>query len=195
VENVRFANNIVRHVSSAINISGTDDQRPSARTRGIAIVNNVFLDVSKSPWGGSGDFLQLGDGPQRVVVEHNTVQHTGRVISVYGRPERSQSDGFVFRANLLRHNEYGIKGDNLAPGKATIAIYFPAAVMEGNVLAGGQRSDYPAGNFFPGVQEFDARMDTGLSGAGASMAAIKAAMAGDRTSERETPRERRPDKD
>ena len=35
-----------------------------------------------------------------------------------------------------------------------INAYFPDAVIVGNVLAGGQASRYPAGNFFPSVAQW-----------------------------------------
>jgi hypothetical protein len=230
MENIRFTNNVVRHVAAGININGMDDKRPSARARDITIANNVFLDISKAAWGGSGDFLQIGGGPQQVVVEHNTVEHTGRVINVYAGPQRLLAEGFVFRGNLLKHNQYGIKGDSTAPGQATIAAYFPGGVVEGNALVGGDRARYPAGNFFPGMQEFDAKVeaaksdsarlttarlatgtadavrpevlkagaaksDSNISGAGADLAAITAAMAGSRTTERAATPARRPGKE
>ena len=39
-------------------------------------------------------------------------------------------------------------------GLAAINAYFPDGVIVGNVLAGGQASRYPAGNFFPSVAQW-----------------------------------------
>ena len=63
-------------------------------------------------------------------------------------------DGFIFRDNLMRHNTYGVKGDSLGVGSATLDAYFRGLVFEHNVLAGGRASQYPAGNYFPTVEEF-----------------------------------------
>jgi hypothetical protein len=115
------------------------------------------------------------------------------VVNVYGRGEQARIHGFVFRGNLMRHNRYGIMGDDVGPGRATIAKYFPDAVVEGNVLAGGQKSQYPSGNFFPGVKEFESSGESGLSGAGADMKAIAAsAAAGRERSDLERPAAARP---
>ena len=63
--------------------------------------------------------------------------------------EGAPNEGFVFRANVLPHNEYGMIGTGTAPGTATIAHFFPGAVIEGNVIAGGDPARYPRGNHFP----------------------------------------------
>ena len=63
--------------------------------------------------------------------------------------EGAPNAGFVFRATSLPHNEYGIIGTGTAPGTATIARFFPGAVIEGNVIVGGDAARYPRGNFFP----------------------------------------------
>ena len=156
IENVEFVDNVVRHVSGAININGADPDHPSARARGIVIRNNLFVDVSREQWGGTGDFLQIGGGPADVIVERNTVIHDGRVLNVYPGPASKTVDGLVFRGNVLRHNEYGVKGANTAVGRASLEEHAPGAVFEGNVVAGGQGSRYPRGNRFIGADEFDA---------------------------------------
>lgn len=134
VENVRFVDNVVRHVAAAINISGTDDERESGRTRGVLIARNRFEDVNGPAWGGNGDFIQIGNGPADVRIEDNIVEHTGRIISVYGGVRGLTVEPFVFRGNHVRHNRYGIIGSNTAPGRPTLERYFPGAVFEGNTI-------------------------------------------------------------
>jgi hypothetical protein len=155
VENVRFTNNVVRHVSALFNITGVDNNRPSGRAANITIANNLFVDVNGDRWGGRGDFLQMGDGPTAVHVEHNTVDHSGRIISVYPGKYRGQPEGFVFRGNVIRHNAYGVIGQSAAPGKDTLQKFMPDAVFEDNVIAGGNASKYPSGNQFIAVDDFD----------------------------------------
>ena len=156
VERVQFTNNVVRHVAAGINISGSDDRHPSGTARAITIANNLFLDLDGAAWGGPGDFLQIGRGAVDVTVEHNTVQHTGRMLSVYGKPPIV---GLIFRGNVLRHNKYGVMGDNASPGKLTFERYLQTPVFEGNIIAGGDRSRYPAGNEFIAAEMFDAQFD------------------------------------
>jgi hypothetical protein len=154
IEHVRFENNVVRHSGSAINILGMDDAFPSGRARDIVIRNNLFTDINHVAWGGAGIFLQIGDEPADVHIEHNTVMHTGNVISVYGgtREAPRQATGFRFASNIVKHNTYGIFGNQVGTGNPAIAIYFPQSLIIGNALAGGTASLYPAGNVFPTVE-------------------------------------------
>ena len=149
VEDVTFSNNIVRHVSSAVNISGYDPLYAAApnevRGRRIKVVNNLFEDVDGGAWGGEGTFLKLGRGVEDVTIEHNTILQTGAVVRSYGEP----MPRFVFRNNLTRHNEVGVQGDEVGSGSAALSAYFPRCVFEKNVIAGASPALYPKGNFYP----------------------------------------------
>jgi hypothetical protein len=160
VEDVTFQFNIIRHVSAAINILGYDDRNPSGQTRRLRISNNLVYDVDRGRWGGTGDFILMGAMPRDLYIENNTVFHTGMAMNVYGGRTPSGGvgiEGLVFRNNTLRHNQYGVKGDGSNPGNGTFARYLPGIIFEKNVLAGGSASQYPAGNFFPTLAEFDAQ--------------------------------------
>jgi hypothetical protein len=154
VENVRFENNVVRHSGSAINVAGYDSSSPSRQLRGLVIRNNLVTDITAATWGGTGIFLQIGDEAADVHVEHNTVMHSGHVVSAYGGTPAAPrvSTGFRFVGNLARHNAYGIYGNAVGTGNPAIATYFPGGVVTGNVLAGGSAAAYPAGNAFPTVE-------------------------------------------
>jgi hypothetical protein len=156
VEDVHFRYNVVRHVAAAVNILGRDNPNRSGLAKGIEISNNLMYDVD-SRWGGNGEFLLLGDGPADVVVDHNTVLQSGNILSAYGgsgsHPEAIR--GFVFRFNLVRHNAYGVHGNDRGVGNDTLAGYFPSAVFTGNVIAGGAAGLYPGGNSFPSPAAFD----------------------------------------
>jgi hypothetical protein len=157
VEDVTFRYNIVRHAANGINISGSDYRHPSMQGQRYRITHNLLYDIGDT-LGGSGHFLQVGNQPRDVVIEHNTVHHSGNVVTVYGKRDGAPAviDGFVFRDNLMRHNTYGIKGEGLGVGSATLDAYFRSLVFDRNALAGGKASQYPAGNYFPSVQQFDA---------------------------------------
>ncbi len=155
IENVRFSNNVVRHVAAAININGTDTGHPSTRARDIRIQNNLFTDVSRERWGGPGDFVQIGNAPAGVVIEGNTVINDGRIISVYGGKGGEKSEGFVFRRNVVRHNRYGVKGQSTATGLATLERFFPGGVFEDNVIGGGKRAAYPDKNRVVTDEDFE----------------------------------------
>ena len=155
VSDVTFQYNIVRHVASAINILGTDYQHPSRQLRNLQIRNNLFYDVDSSRWGGDGRFLQIGDGPTDVVVDHNTVIQSGSILQLYGNKAGRPwpIENFRLTNNLALHNEYGIIGDSAGIGKAAIATYLVREEIRRNVIAGGDASRYPADNLFPSVAE------------------------------------------
>jgi hypothetical protein len=157
IEDVTFQYNVVRHAAGAFNITGYDDVRPSAQSKRIRIANNVIYDIHPA-WGGKGHLLMIGHSPTDVVFEHNTVDHDGNVIQAHGKRNGAAApiEHFVFRDNLAKHNRYGVIGDSLATGNSTLNTYFPGAIFERNVLAGGKASAYPGGNFFPEVEEFAA---------------------------------------
>jgi Right handed beta helix region len=146
IEDVTFVNNVVRHATSGVNILGRDDIRPSQAARRITIKNNLFADIGGPRWGGGGTLFQILNGASQVVIENNTAVHTGSIILSEGPPQ----EAFVFRRNIVVHNSYGIIGTDTGPGNSTLARYFPGAVIEGNVIAGGDASRYPRGNHFPG---------------------------------------------
>jgi hypothetical protein len=161
IEHVRFENNIVRHSGSAINVVGYDNLAPTRQLRDLVIRNNLFTDITHTTWGGTGIFLQIGDEAADVHVEHNTVMHTGHVVSVYGGTSAAPrvSTGFRFVSNIVKHNTYGIFGNAVGTGNPGIAIYLPGSVIVGNVMAGGNANVYPAGNVFPTVASLMAQFE------------------------------------
>ena len=164
IEHVRFENNVVRHSGSGINILGYDDAFPSQQLHGLVIRNNLFTDIDHRIWGGAGIFLQIGSEPADVHVEHNTVMHSGNIISVYGGTPgaRRVVPGFRFASNIVEHNAYGIAGDGTGIGNPAIAAYFPGSVIVGNAMAGGNASLYPPGNVFPTVSNLMAQFENAL---------------------------------
>jgi hypothetical protein len=146
VRDVMFRHNVVRHVAAAFNILGVDNHYPSETTSNIAIHHNLVVEVDRAVWGGSGAFILLGDGARVVSIEHNTVMQSGAAVAVYGPP----TTGFVFRNNLVRFNNLGIKGDARASGNDTLTTFLPGAVVTGNVFAEAPANvQYPPGNQFP----------------------------------------------
>jgi hypothetical protein len=153
IEDVDFSYNIVRHAAAAINILGHDTAHVSGVTTNIRIRHNLFYDINHIAWGGNGWFVQIGDGPRSVIIDHNTVDHDGTsVIFVYGGTSTSRevSPGFQFTNNLARHGTYGISGAFDAYGSAILNGFFPGSVFAGNLLTGGTASRYPTGNYFSG---------------------------------------------
>jgi hypothetical protein len=145
VEDVMFANNVVRHSGSGINILGRDSS-PSGQTRRITIRNNLFEDIGGARWGGGGRLFQVLEGADEVVIEHNTAFQTGNLITADG----AANAGFVFRDNIALHNAYGIVGAGTGPGRSTLSVFFPGSLFRRNVIVGGAPALHPDDNFFPG---------------------------------------------
>lgn len=149
VEDVTFRRNIVRHSGSGVNILGRDDNFPSQQTKRILIQDNLFEDISSAKWGGSGILFQLLEGTSDVIIDHNTGLQDGHVILADGKSHT----GFVFRNNIVPHAQYGITGTGTGTGIPTLSRYFPGAIIQKNVFAGGEHAQYPKGNFFPASLE------------------------------------------
>jgi hypothetical protein len=126
VEDVTFENNLVRHVAGGINILGYDTNARSQQTRNIVIRNNLFYDINHEAWGGNGWFLQVGDEPADILVEHNTIVQSGNLVTAYGgtRTQPRPIRGFRFLNNIAWHNTYGVFGNGIGVGLQAFAAYF-----------------------------------------------------------------------
>lgn len=158
VEDVTIRLNVVRHAGGGMQIIGEDSNFPSQSTRRVRVVNNLFYGVDAALWGGPGAFVLIGEGPSDITIEHNTINQSGNILTAYGGTRDSPMPilGFVFRDNLVRHNQFGVIGTNRAIGNGTLEAYFPGAVFAANTIAGGDARRYPGGNTFVDAGEFEA---------------------------------------
>jgi hypothetical protein len=144
VQHLQITNNVVRHVASVANVLGVAPNT-SVVTNDIVFRNNLFIDVSKGNWGGSGLMLAV-EGGDKVVFDHNTLFADGTsVVFADDRP----ASGFVFTNNIVPDNAWAIMGSNASPGNGTIAMYFPGSTFRSNVFIKGSAGAYPVGNYFP----------------------------------------------
>jgi hypothetical protein len=142
VDTVTFTNNILRHGPGGINILGRDDVHPSGITRNITIRNNLFDDLTTA-WGNGLPWLIMGDGADRITVDHNTVIHGGpSLVLLYGAPITN----VTYTNNMGRHNEDGFIGDSHAPGNDSINYFLPGAVFLKNIIVRGNPDIYPTTN-------------------------------------------------
>jgi len=144
LEDITIRYNIMKHTPNGLNILGKDTYDPSQQGSRMKIENNLFIDIDGARWNGDGEFAKVSNMPD-LVINHNTIFHTGNIISAYGPP----SPGFVFTNNILKHNAYGIIGVNQASGNGTLNTYFPGAVVRRNLFVGAASGDYPRDNFYP----------------------------------------------
>jgi hypothetical protein len=166
VEDVEFSGNIVSHTSSAFNLLGHDDTAQSGQLARILIKDNLVFNVDSAAWGGVGLFAQIGGEPRDITIDHNTVMHTGNIVTFYSGTYINSSGatvtggpiaGFTFTTNLVKHNQYGIFGSGQAYGSGSLNYYAPGAVFRRNVLATDRdvASRYPPDNLFPAVSSFN----------------------------------------
>jgi hypothetical protein len=164
VEDVQFVGNTIRHAGGAFNILGHDDNARTGQLARLLIRDNLVYGIS-STWGGAGTFAQIGGEPRDITIDHNTVMHTGNVVTFYSgsyinasgvRVTGGPTRGFIFTNNLVRHNAYGIAGSGQGYGTAALNYYAPSAVVRRNAFASDSSisSRYPSDNFFPTVTSF-----------------------------------------
>jgi hypothetical protein len=158
VEDVTIRRNLIRHAGGGLQIIGEDSNYRSGSTRRVNVVDNLFYGVDARTWGGTGAFMLIGEGPSDITIAHNTVSQSGNIIMAYGGTKNDPKPiaGFVFRDNVIRHNEYGVHGADRAVGADTLDAYFPDAVFQSNAIAGGDSRRYPKGNTFIGEDDFNA---------------------------------------
>lgn len=139
LENVTFTNNIVKGAEGALNLLGSDNEKPSQRSSGLLIANNLFVDIH-------GPFLTM-NGYNKVSVVHNTHFQTHNITVLYGTPVQQ----FAYRDNLtIREAKgYGMFGDSLGEGLPALRKFTPDAIIKNNVLALADSSLYPRDNYFP----------------------------------------------
>jgi hypothetical protein len=101
--------------------------------------------------------VQAGAALCDLYIERNMVFHDGIALWIYEGRASYEIHGVVFRDNLYKHNTYGVKGEGVNTGNPTISRFLPGALFERNVLAGGPARQYPPGNYFPSVGEFEAQ--------------------------------------
>ena len=156
IEDVTFRYNIVRNSSAGFNLLARDSNGASGTMRRVRIADNLVYAIDRSEWGGNGNFMQIGEGPAEITVEHNTIIHSGNVMTVYGgsRDAPSVAERFVFRNNISPHNQFGVIGQSLAVGTQSINAFFPGGLFLRNALAGGQAARYPGDNLFPDMERF-----------------------------------------
>nr|AHZ45572.1 VCBS [uncultured bacterium] len=159
---VTFQNNIIRHSPAGLSLVGLDFNVTPAgiRMHDVVIRNNLFDDLDRGLWRVRTTIpttrFSLVNGVDRLTLDHNTIimpNGTG-VIAFSGSYD---SPGFVFTNNMTEHKTFGVKGDAVTMGTASLnAFTAPGYTFAANVLAGGSASLHPPGNFFPSVATWTA---------------------------------------
>ncbi len=143
VNNVKVTNNIFRHSSAGIDITGHDDDGSGSATN-FLIQNNVWDDINANTWGSDGRWFQATGGANNITVDHNTVFQTG-FIAVF---DVGQEYNVNFTNNIVQAG-WGVAGNGAGIGTSALNAYDVGGIFSNNVLVGAPSSQYPLGNFFP----------------------------------------------
>jgi len=127
VQDVTFQNNVIRNSVSGFVALSTDNEHPSQPTRRIAIVNNLWLGISRT-------FFGMSAGPggfEDIVVDHNTAMpdgHSTYYVEAGGPPAVAR---FRFTNNLVGFGAYGVTFPTADPN---LAKMMPDAIILRNAL-------------------------------------------------------------
>lgn len=160
-KDVVIEKNIIRHVAGAFLILGRNPDYGNAGLpppmENLTIRQNLIYD-SNSTWlnGANGKYaFYFNNVTKNAVVDHNTwIHHMTGFVFFTSNPV----DGLTITNNLGRHETYGVFGDGGTQGSNALAAYTVGGVytFNGNVLAGANASQYPAGsNLYPTVADFE----------------------------------------
>ncbi|MDT7540264.1 MAG: hypothetical protein QOE33_168 [Acidobacteriota bacterium] len=139
VEDVEFINNVVRGAANCFQAYGAEGRGGHRLT----IRNNLFTDVD-ARFGAGGKFLVVTQW-DTLTVEQNTIITSGSITTAFGQP----TTGFVFRRNIVKHNDYGFHGDGRAPDADAVHFFFPGAAISDNAIVGGVAFAGAGRNVYP----------------------------------------------
>jgi len=165
--NITFRDNILRHGTGGVSISGRDStQNPSGRNGSISVTNNLMYDLDSSygiatngiSLSAGGDPAQLDKMPFDITINHNTIQQTSGSQSIGVDGFRSgvynTIPNWIITNNLIRKANYGLMGGG--EGNGTWDNYKGAgSVYDRNVFAGASCSIYPTGTGCPTTTQLD----------------------------------------
>lgn len=147
VEDITVSGNLFRHLGGGMNLSAYDDEGGNQGvTQRILFRNNVFEDIDRTRWGGSGATFQVLHGPPDIKIDHNTAFQSGCVVlAAYSQPAvRFEYTNNMGKGDICSASDKGI-------GTSALDYHLPGAVVTKNVFVGAKESLYPSGNFFPAL--------------------------------------------
>jgi hypothetical protein len=143
VRDVTFTNNRVRNVSGGIGMQGFSEGAPTQQLQRVLVRNNLWE-------GPQGTFVLMVGPIDGVKLDHNTALGMNR--SAIFAAGNAPNSGFVLTNNLLGFGSLGIAGDSVRSGLQALSVFFPGALVQGNVLiglgdGGNQLDNLPPSNF------------------------------------------------
>jgi hypothetical protein len=141
VSDVAFRYNTVGYcLGSAFNLLGLDDTHPSVQGGDLQIHDNVIWSCE------SGVQINRPFVPTRIA--HNTFLWAVWRSLAFGETSVAPPATFEYVDNVVGSTEYGIVGDNRAPGTDSLNFYAPGHVYTSNVIEQPPMIPYPPGQHF-----------------------------------------------
>lgn len=155
VANVVFQWNVVRNGGAGISMLGRDDLHQSQRLIGVKILNNLFYNIDKKAFLGTGRLFAIANGVKDVEIAHNTCiapgnqnnsavsldVHTGSANT----PEMNEDVNI--HDNVLSEGSYGMIASGQTPGVASwTATVTGNSAFERNLMmlgTSGRKITYP----------------------------------------------------
>ena len=118
--------------------------------------HNVFDDLTSATWGSGSRPFMLGDGPDKVAIDHNTIFSTNsQFIWLYGAPTTNST----YTNNMARHNLYGIMASGVVYGNDSINHSLPGLQQcDGERHRRRQRLEVPGRQLLPERGHMDGRL-------------------------------------
>jgi PKD repeat protein len=145
-QDVTFRYNIIRNVGSGF-VLAASDPGITVHAQRVSVSHNLVYNVNVGSYTGDGRGFMVSGDPTDFTVAHNTIIGTTNSafwLSIIGTPRPIR---FTVRDNIISGGAYGVKGDGLAMGSATITQL--ASMFTGNVIILPSASGYPGGNNYP----------------------------------------------
>jgi hypothetical protein len=144
IQNAQITNNKVDHAVKGVNIIGKDNERPdppqrdSIPARNLIIRNNLFNDLYGPV---QSHFLQVGNFPIKLWVNHNTVNSSNtRLFAAYGPALIGVDSQFRYDDNVAENRDYGFTAivDDVSVvdhAKFLLNTYAPGWLIRRNVIS------------------------------------------------------------
>ena len=146
-QDLTFRYNIIRNVGSGFALLGTDPGI-TVHTKRVTINDNIVYNIDIGVFNGDGRGMLISEDPTDFTIAHNTILNPDNSAVTFGGgaapPVR-----LSIRDNVMGGGLYGVKGNGLASGTASITPYMAVANFSANVLMLTSAAGYPTGNFYP----------------------------------------------
>jgi hypothetical protein len=152
IENVALERNLIRDVSSGVQILARDNLQPSQVMRNVRFTDNTFENINQSVYGGRGTAFEISAGPEDLTIEGTTINSPLTMHSVFmlnGNNTTPMLRLIVRNNPRLIEGSYGAFTSYVSVGNVHNALTYhaPGYVWEANTVqrSGIRTITWPAG--------------------------------------------------